>query len=208
MKQLVLIWFVLFLIPFQVAQAELYRWVDDDGRVHYSDSVPPEKSRNGHTEMDKQGNRLEEVAAEKSGEQLKEEEWLTGLEARLKRKKEQQQREDELLLETYTDIQQFDRLYEERLTKLEDERKQLVLLSGELDKELERLLAQHEQASRSADKKRIKSFIKTSQENVQAYEEAIEWNQREEKTLRREMKEMRKRLLSLLNKKQAKADGE
>jgi hypothetical protein len=28
-----------------VAQAEVYRWTDEDGRVHYSDAVPPEQAK-------------------------------------------------------------------------------------------------------------------------------------------------------------------
>lgn len=35
------VWFAIFAMACVAAQAELYRWVDADGKVHYSDQPPP-----------------------------------------------------------------------------------------------------------------------------------------------------------------------
>jgi len=45
-----------------LAQGTLYRWVDDNGAVHYTDSVPAAESKQGHTKLSEQGVRTEEVA--------------------------------------------------------------------------------------------------------------------------------------------------
>lgn len=38
-------WLFLLLLAASVAQAELYRWVDADGKVHYSDQPPPSSAK-------------------------------------------------------------------------------------------------------------------------------------------------------------------
>jgi len=48
------IFFVLTLFPL-CAQAGYYRWVDKNGVIHYSSSVPPSYSQQGHTELAKNG---------------------------------------------------------------------------------------------------------------------------------------------------------
>ncbi|MEW5771565.1 MAG: DUF4124 domain-containing protein [Pseudomonadota bacterium] len=43
------------------AQAATYRWVDEQGRVHYSDTMPPQQASQGHRELDKEGRVVREV---------------------------------------------------------------------------------------------------------------------------------------------------
>lgn len=40
---------------------ESYRWIDDQGDVHYGDSVPPEYRNNPHTRLDAAGNPIQTV---------------------------------------------------------------------------------------------------------------------------------------------------
>jgi hypothetical protein len=42
------------LLP-MTAQAEVYRWTDEEGRVHYSDAVPPEPARSSLVGADARG---------------------------------------------------------------------------------------------------------------------------------------------------------
>jgi len=46
------------------ADAGMYRWVDGNGRVHYSDTLPPYYQQNGATEMSKQGNVIKRTQSE------------------------------------------------------------------------------------------------------------------------------------------------
>ena len=188
------------------ASAALFRWVDDDGKVHYSDSVPPSKAQKGHTEMDKLGNKVKKVEAAKSKEQVDEEEWLRELEGKLKTKQAQQKRKDSQLLNSYASVEQFDEFYAERIHVLKEERKRLELLRDKLEAELERLLKQHN-ASKGGVKKQLQGFIDKNLENTQAYHTAIEHNIAEEKNTRSEALRLRKRFIYLKEKK-AQAEAE
>lgn len=205
MKYSALISVVLFLFS-TTASATLYRWVDDDGKIHYSDSVPPSKAQKGHTEMDKLGNKVKKVDPAKSKEQVAEEEWLDELEGKLKTKQAQQKRKDSQLLNSYASVEQFDEFYAERIHVLKEERKRLELLSDKLVAELERLLKQHNASSGGA-KKQLQGFIDKNLENTQAYHTAIKHNVAEEKTIRSEALKLRKRFLYLKEKK-AQAEAE
>lgn len=46
------------------AHAEMYRWVDGNGRVHYSDTQPSTYQRSGGTELSKQGNVVRRTQSE------------------------------------------------------------------------------------------------------------------------------------------------
>src|SRR5262245_18114025 len=46
-----------------------YRWVDDQGVVHYGDQVPPQYAQKEHTELNAQGVELKRLDAQRSAEQ-------------------------------------------------------------------------------------------------------------------------------------------
>ena len=49
---------------------ELYRWVDDQGIVHFGDSVPPEFSKTDRQVLNEHGVTIRELPGEKTAEQL------------------------------------------------------------------------------------------------------------------------------------------
>lgn len=51
------------------ANAGLYRWVDENGNVTYSDQVPPDQTGGGHTELNQGGIRVREVGPAMSAEE-------------------------------------------------------------------------------------------------------------------------------------------
>lgn len=182
------------------AVAGLFRWVDDNGKVHYSDSVPPHMSQGGHTELDANGNRIKKVAAAKSEEEVEEEKWLSELEEKLESKQEQQRRKDMVLLTSYQNVEEFDAYYAEHTTKLSDERKQLEALKSKLQVELSVLQRQLKEADSVAAKERTQGFINTNLENTEAYNLALIQNADETAKLLNESQSLRKRFIYLLNK--------
>lgn len=81
--------------------AQLYRWVDEDGKVHYSDRLPPEAANQGRTELSEEGVPMREVDPAKTRE-----EWLRERELERLRKEQQalleeQRNADQILLRTY-----------------------------------------------------------------------------------------------------------
>lgn len=181
-----------------LANAGLYRWVDENGKVHYSDSVPPSKSQRGHAELDELGNQVDKVEAAKSKEAVEEENWLAELEGQLKAKQMQQARKDSMLLNSFATLEQFDALRDEKLTVLSDELKQLELLRSKLLEEFERLDQQLKESDSAGSKQRVQGFIETNKENTEAYDRAISQNKKETEALELTTEEQRKRLSVLL----------
>ena len=84
------------------AQAAMYKWVDDKGKVHYGDSIPPEYAGKANQEMGRTGVVTKRNEAALTAEQRE------AREAELKRKQAEervrleQKRKDKALLATYT----------------------------------------------------------------------------------------------------------
>jgi TolA-binding protein len=87
------------------AQAQMYRWVDGNGRVHYSDTLPQNYQKSGTAEMNKQGLviRRTQSEAERMAEIAREAEQL-----KIERQKAEQARLDRALLATYTTEAEID----------------------------------------------------------------------------------------------------
>lgn len=100
-----------FLIPlvFAVAalpvHAKMYKWVDAQGNVHYTDTLPPSAAAQGNAEMSKAGNVVKKTeSAEEKRKRLAEEAEA----AERKKVADEQARRDRALLSTYTTEQEID----------------------------------------------------------------------------------------------------
>ncbi|MDH3388865.1 MAG: DUF4124 domain-containing protein [Gammaproteobacteria bacterium] len=90
----------------------LYKWIDENGQVRYSDRLPAEQVRKQHQQLNSQGVVLTTKEAAKSDEEL-------AAEAEAKRKQQEQAAE------------------EARLKELQDKKDQVLLLTFSSEKELE-----------------------------------------------------------------------
>lgn len=84
-----------------VSASQLYRWVDDDGKVHFSDRLPPEASDKARTELSDEGIPVREVERAKTREEWLQEQELERLRKERQAQLEKQRREDEILLRSY-----------------------------------------------------------------------------------------------------------
>jgi len=84
------------------AQAGLYRWVDENGAVHYGDKVPAKYLKQEHQELNEQGTTVKKhdraMTAEEKAEKKKEE----AERKRLENEKRAQALRDRVLTDTYT----------------------------------------------------------------------------------------------------------
>lgn len=87
------------------AQAQMYRWVDGNGRVHYSDTLPQTYQKSGAAEMNKQGMvvRRTQSEAERMAEIARQAEQL-----KIERQQAEQARLDRALMATYTTEAEID----------------------------------------------------------------------------------------------------
>lgn len=81
--------------------AKLYRWVDQEGNVHYTDKVPPEHARQARTQLNERGLEVEHTGAAKTEEEIQQERELKRLRAEREKLLKEQQAKDRVLLRTF-----------------------------------------------------------------------------------------------------------
>ena len=98
------------------ARAALYKWVDDKGVVHYSDTVPPEAVNKGSVQLSPQGIPVKKVDPAISPEQRKAREAEQERQRDAARQQSETARRDRALLDSYTTGNDID-LAKSRATK-------------------------------------------------------------------------------------------
>lgn len=92
---------ILALLVSAPALAKVYRWVDEDGRVHYGDRIPPKYAQQERQELNERGVVIDEQNAPPSAEELEALRAQKAAEAKARREAEEQARYDRFLLGTY-----------------------------------------------------------------------------------------------------------
>jgi len=92
-----------------------YRWVDEQGVVHYGDSIPPQYAEREHAVLNNQGVVVGHSDAQKTPEQL-------AIEAKEHEATRKQQQHDNFLLTTYTSVKDIESLRDVRLDQLQGQR--------------------------------------------------------------------------------------
>ena len=131
---------------------ELYRWTDDDGNVHYSDTLPADRAPDARDIYDRAGRHLERVDAALSDEERK-----------LQRERERQEREaeelrrrqaaeqaeyDRMLRHTFTSVDTIEEARDERVENLRSSVQLARSRIARHEEELERLREEAAQQER------------------------------------------------------------
>lgn len=124
-----------------VALSKLYKWVDENGKVHYSDRVPPEAARLEREVKTETGVTVEKIDAAKSREQLEAERQAREQEEARRRAEEAAAREqaekDRILLLTFSSLSEMERARNDRVAALNGRirltQSQLEKLQSQLD---------------------------------------------------------------------------
>ena len=103
------------------SQAQLYKWVDENGKVQYSDTVPPAAVDRARKELRTDGTIKQETQRAATAEERR----LAALkaieDAKLKVIQDERDRKDKALLSTYTDLADFDRVRDRALALMDAE---------------------------------------------------------------------------------------
>ncbi len=102
-----------------IAQAEFYRWVDDDGTIHYSDSLPPNKAQREQDKLNAHGRITESIPAPKTLGELEEERRIAKLKEQELRAKEKEEHRDRVLLAMYLSVEDIESVRDERLSTVQ-----------------------------------------------------------------------------------------
>jgi hypothetical protein len=92
-----------------------YKWVDEQGVVHYGDNIPPQYAQQDRTVLNKQGVAVAHVDAALTPEQA-------AVEARKKAESLKQRQHDSFLVSTYTSVDDIEALRDVRLDQLRGQR--------------------------------------------------------------------------------------
>ena len=84
------------------AQAGLYRWVDENGAVHYGDKVPAKYLKQEHQELNEQGTTVKKHDRAMTAEEKAEKKRQEAERKRLENEKRAQALRDRVLTDTYT----------------------------------------------------------------------------------------------------------
>lgn len=109
------------------AEGQTYKWVDDQGVVHYGDSIPPQYAQKESTVLNKEGVAIGHNNAAKSPAEL-------AAEATAQQQQAQLKQHDAFLLGTYTSVKDIEQLRDERLQQIKVQRvaaEQYVATLGE-----------------------------------------------------------------------------
>jgi hypothetical protein len=124
--------FVLLVGIVGTAQAKLYRWVDEEGNVHYSDRVPPAAAEKERKVLNEEGRTIERHQRAKTREEVEQQRRSEQQIIEEARRREEQQRQDRMLLMTFTTAEDLEHVRDDRVAAVDA---QIMIL----DEKLERL---------------------------------------------------------------------
>lgn len=146
MKGRLTLLFSLTLLLCEVAMAGMYRWVDQNGKVQYSDVMPVNQAGQGHSELDKQGRVVKEVRrSAMTAEERQRRNEAAQRQEEIKRKQVEQERHDMALLSTYANVNEI-ALARDRAIELEN--LNIRGLQTRMDRAAEKLAEANAQISR------------------------------------------------------------
>jgi len=101
------------------AESKLYRWIDDNGNVYYSDKVPPQHAKLKREKLNKQAITVDVTEREKTQAQVQREEELSKLRAAQQQLLDEHKSKDRSLLRTFRSEKEIDETLKSKLTTIE-----------------------------------------------------------------------------------------
>ena len=83
-------------------QAKMYKWVDEDGQIHFGDKIPPKYLVKAHDELNEHGMKTRHREAEKTAEEKARETRLEEERNKVALAEKKQKQLDRVLFDTYT----------------------------------------------------------------------------------------------------------
>jgi Domain of unknown function (DUF4124) len=116
------------------ALAVTYKWVDDQGVVHYTDKMPPEAINKGNIELNKQGVPIKKTDPALTPEQRRAKEVEEERARQAAKAREEVERKDRALLQTYTTESEIDLAKKRALSTIDGQMQSALAYSATLNK--------------------------------------------------------------------------
>jgi hypothetical protein len=131
------------------AQARMKCWTNNEGGRECGDTVPPEYAQKGHQELGKSGVVREETERALTDEELDEQKRLDAIKAEEDRIAAEQKKKDDVLLKTFSSVEDIERARDERLTSLDAAIKLTQARNEKIQEDLDRRIKNAAAAERS-----------------------------------------------------------
>ena len=116
-------------------KSNTFKWVDEEGNVHFSDKIPAEYAERPKQRLNEHGVAIEELEGKKTPEQLEQER----KENELRVAQELQQRADQTLLQTYLSVDEIEMHRDRRVELFQAQTRVTELYLRNLESRLQKL---------------------------------------------------------------------
>ncbi|CAA6805012.1 MAG: Unknown protein [uncultured Thiotrichaceae bacterium] len=156
--------------------AKTYRWVDEDGKIHYSQSIPPSASQGGHSEINaKQGVVVKQVAS-----QTERKKNLTKKEDKAEKKVKEAALRDELLVHMFSSEEDLKQHFQDRIKMIGTNIRLLQSNKKRMKSDINDLQNKLMKTENESVKQSLISHIRETKHNLLEHTKAIETNQQEQ----------------------------
>lgn len=177
--------------------AKTYRWVDENGKVHYSQSIPPSASQGGHSEINaEQGLVIREVESQKERQKKQ-----TTKEEKAENKVKEAALRDELLIHMFASEDDLTTHFQDRIQMIGTNIRLLQSNKKRMKTDINELQTQLMRTKNESTKESLISHIRDTKRNLLEHTKAIETNQQEQTETRLNMER------SLIKFRKKKAEG-
>ena len=192
------------LAPSVSDSASLYRWEDENGKVFYSDKVPPEQSKFKREKLNTQGLTTEVVEAAKTKDQIEREHRLEQLRSEQRQLIEEQRDRDRVLLRTFRSEEELNLTLQGKLTTLDVLIKVTQANISRLETQLKEQLQKAAGIERNGRKtpKKLVDRIAASKRQLAENQRSIENHEKEKDRLREKFANYIKRFAVLTAKRE------
>lgn len=179
-----LIFLLLCLLSAPLA-AKTYRWVDDQGKVHYGDRIPPEYAKQERETLNERGIVIDRNDRQKTSAELAREQAEAEAAAAREAQQAEQERYDRFLISTYATQDQLILRRDEQLTILDGQ-----IGSGEVSIVQSEATLQDLQARAEGLKANNRPVPDTLSKQIKTFESALAGGRRAIEALRKERQEV------------------
>jgi hypothetical protein len=167
---------------------KLYRWVDQDGVVRYSDQVPPEAVNEERQTLDRRGMTVDRVDRAMTPEERAARDLELAEQARLAKNEEEQRKLDAILLGSYQSEADLERTFKERFALAEQSVEAAQVGIASQEKSLADFLAHAADLERNGKpiNDKLKQSIDTTRKQVTQQRAQLAKRQAEQAALQRE----------------------
>jgi len=183
---------LILILVSSAANANLYRWVDESGKVHFSDKVPPSMAQKGHTSLTDSG--LESGVVSSAEELKRQQEEIEKAKTDESEKtalmlaEEEQKRKDDSLLATYETRGELIRSFSDKISLVEQSIQISSAREENLVQKLKRLNKRYKVAKETIDQMTLSSQITSTKITLSEYRKAIQNSQTDKKELNKQYK--------------------